>query len=421
MKLNESTEFSLKQNDFHHQMKEWRKSLHQIPELGFQELKTSQFIYELLKQWGLDEIHQGVGRTGIVATFFGEGRSPANPGPAIGLRADMDALKLTEENDFEYKSQHPGNMHACGHDGHCAMLLGAIKELSQQIKNTGKRPPGTIHFIFQPAEEGLGGAKVMMEDGLFTRFPMEAVFGLHNWPSLPLGKVGATTGPVMAASDYVEITVTGKGGHAALPHQTIDPILVAAQFICQVQTIVSRRANPLEGHVISLTQINGGSAFNIIPSVVKIVGSCRSLTHEGQDLIEKSLKDMGQGLALATGAEIKVDYQRRYPPTINSKDETELVAKVAKEIVGESNVLTNLPPSMGAEDFSYFLQVKPGCYFWLGTGMNEHSAGAGNENKKDIPIHHPSYDFNDRVLSLGAQIWIKIINEYFKSQKSPHQ
>lgn len=376
----------------------WRRHLHQHPELAFQEVKTSQFVVQKLKEFGVDSLEVGLGLTGVVATIHGSGFSKGSPGKMIGLRADMDALPLQEKNAFAHVSQSPGIMHACGHDGHTAMLLGAAKYLCDN-----RRFQGTVFLIFQPAEEGKGGAKKMMEDGLFKFFPMEAVFGLHNWPSLPQGHVGATPGPVMAASDFVDIVVTGRGGHAALPHLTIDPVVVASQLVLALQSLVSRQADPLSPCVLSITQINGGTTFNIIPEEVTLKGSCRAMTEEMRIFLESKIKTISRGIGESYGAKIEATYRRGYPPTINTPKEAQLVAEVAAQLIGEDRVHRNLEPSMGAEDFSFMLEEKPGCYFWL---------GAGNPSQGDCRIHNPNYDFNDGIVDLGVKLWVKICETY---------
>ena len=338
-------------------MTAWRRHLHANPEIAFKEQETSQFVLNKLEGLGL-EVHSGLAGTGVV------GRLKAGKGNrAIALRADMDALPLTEKNDFEHCSKNTGMMHACGHDGHTAMLLGAAKYLSESLNFDG-----VVYFIFQPAEEGEGGGKVMIEEGLFEKFPVESVFGLHNWPGMEVGKFGISSGPMMAAFDIFDLKVVGKGSHGAMPHQGIDPIVAASQIITAVQTITSRNTDPLDALVVSITQIHGGDAYNVIPESVELKGTVRSFKDRVRDDAEFAIRRVCEGICEATGSKFELNYERRYPSTINHEEETQLAVTAASEIVGEKNIDLNPAPSMGSEDFSYMLRERPGCYVWLGNG-----------------------------------------------------
>jgi hippurate hydrolase len=374
--------------DFHAEMTEWRHRLHANPETAFEEHKTAEFVAERLTSFGIS-VERGIAGTGVVGTLRG-----SVPGPrAIALRADMDALPITEQNGFAHVSQHRGRMHACGHDGHTAMLLGAAKHLAET-----RNFAGTIHFIFQPAEENEGGARVMIEDGVLERYPVEAVFGMHNWPELPIGRFAIQPGAMMAAFDIFEVTIKGRGGHAAMPHLAIDPIVAAAQVVNGLQTIASRNTHPLESAVVSITQIHGGDTWNVIPETVVLRGTTRSFSPEIRDRMEPSIRRIADGVCRSCGAEMELHYERRYPPTLNAAEETEIAAAAATAIVGESNVQRMLLPSMGAEDFAFFLEKKPGAYIWIGNGTAE-SGGM---------LHSPHYDFNDAILPLGASYWVRL-------------
>ncbi|MBV8736960.1 MAG: amidohydrolase [Alphaproteobacteria bacterium] len=378
--------------DFHAEMTEWRHRLHANPETAFEEHKTSEFVAERLTSFGIS-VERGIAGTGVVGTLRG-----SVPGPcAIALRADMDALPIAEQNGFAHASQHQGRMHACGHDGHTAMLLGAAKHLAET-----RNFAGTIHFIFQPAEENEGGARAMIEDGVLERYPVEAVFGMHNWPELPVGRFAIQPGAMMAAFDIFEVTIKGRGGHAAMPHLAVDPIVAAAQVVNGLQTIASRNTHPLESAVVSITQIHGGDTWNVIPETVVLRGTTRSFSPEIRDHMEPAIRRIADGACRSCGAEMELCYElcyeRRYPPTLNAVEETEIAAAAAAAIVGEGNVQRMLLPSMGAEDFAFFLEKKPGAYIWIGNGTAE-TGGM---------LHSPHYDFNDAILPLGASYWVRL-------------
>ncbi len=362
-----------------------RRDLHAHPELGFEEERTARVVQEKLAALGIEH-HTGIGRTGIVAVI--PGRSSAS-GRSVGLRADMDALPMQEENEFAHKSRYDGRMHGCGHDGHTTMLLAAAKYLHET-----RNFDGTAYLIFQPGEEGHAGAKAMIEDGLFTRFPAEQVFALHNWPGLPPGRIGITPGPAMAAADRVEITIDGKGGHGAHPHAAIDPVLVAGHIITAAQSIVSRNVSPIDTAVVSLCAMHAGhpGAMSVIPSHAKLVGTVRTFRAATQDHIEQRLRELVGNIAAAFGARAQLHYERVYPATINHDHEAMFAADVAESLVGVENVVRDLPPSMGAEDFSFMLQAKPGAFARLGQGGAEGGCF----------LHNSTYDFNDAVIPLGA-------------------
>ena len=371
-------------------MTQWRQKLHMHPELAYEEKATSDMIAGLLEEFGL-EVHRGLADTGVVGTLRnGDGER------AVGLRADMDALPLQEANSFEHRSRHDGLMHACGHDGHCAMLLGAAAFLAKN-----QRFNGTVHFIFQPAEEGQAGGRRMVEEGLFEQFPVDGVYGMHNWPGMPAGVFGVAEGPVMAASDTFEITIRGKGGHAAMPHQSIDPIPVAAELVGALQKIVSRTVNPLGTAVISVTQIHGGESWNIIPGSAVIRGTVRTFQEVVRNGIEARMQRMAEGIAAAHGTEAELTYTRCYPATVNSVAESRIAMRVAEQVAGPGRVEINPDPSMGSEDFAYMLQARPGCYVWLGNGPS----GGG------CMLHSPHYDFNDEILPVGAAYWVHLVED----------
>jgi amidohydrolase len=373
--------------DFHADLVAWRHDIHAHPETAFEEHRTAEFVAKRLQEFGI-EVHRGLAGTGVVGTLKGT----ATGERAIALRADMDALHIHEKNGFDHISQNQGKMHACGHDGHTTMLLGAARYLAET-----RNFAGTVHFVFQPAEENEGGGRVMIEDGLFSKFPVDSVFGMHNWPGLPAGQFAVRTGPMMACSDSFEIIVTGKGAHGAMPHLGVDPIVVAAQIVTGLQTIVSRNTHPLESAVVTVTQFHAGDTWNVIPEEVLLRGTARSFTPEVRDLVESRMQTIAESIAAAYGAKVKYRYMRRYPAVVNSEAETETAAHVLADMVGETNVRRDLLPSMGGEDFAFLLQKKPGTYIWIGNGENREF------------LHHPRYDFNDEILPLGATYWARLV------------
>ena len=374
-----------------------RRDLHAHPELGFEERYTANRVAESLKLCGVDEIHTGIGKTGVVAVVHGKHRTS---GKMTGLRADMDALPMTEHNDFSWRSANAGRMHACGHDGHTTMLVGAARYLAET-----RNFDGTAVLIFQPGEEGYAGARAMIEDGLFERFPVDAVYGMHNWPAMRPGTVGINPGPMMAASDRVTITITGRGGHGAHAYTTIDPVLVAAHIITAVQSIVSRNVRPLESAVISLCAMQAGNlnAFSVIPDSATLVGTVRSFNPVVQALVERRLSEMCSAVASGFGASATVLYERSYPATINSPAEAHFAADVATRLLGPERVVRDLEPSMGSEDFSFMLQVKPGAYFRIGQGEEN---GVGS-----CFLHNTRYDFNDEILPLGSALHASLVEQ----------
>ncbi len=375
-----------------------RRDIHAHPELSFQELRTSELVAQKLTEWGIP-IHRGLGKTGVVG-ILKRGNSPR----AIGLRADMDALPMQEFNQFAHTSQHPGKMHACGHDGHVAMLLAAAQHLAQH-----KNFDGTVYFIFQPAEEGGGGAREMIKDGLFTQFPMQAVFGMHNWPGLALGQFALSAGPVMASSNEFKITIHGKGSHAALPHNGVDPVPVACQMVQAFQTIISRNKKPVDAGVISVTMIHTGEATNVVPDHCEMQGTVRTFNLEVLDLIEQRMRDVAQHTCAAFGATCTFAFERNYPPTINHVAESDLARHVMADIVGPSNVLLQ-EPTMGAEDFSYMLQAVPGAYCFIGNGDGTHREMGHGEGP--CTLHNPNYDFNDHLIPLGGTYWVRLVEKF---------
>ena len=375
-----------------------RRDLHAHPELCFEEVRTADLVAAKLTEWGIP-IHRGLGTTGVVGIV-----KAGSSERAIALRADMDALPMQEFNTFAHASQHPGKMHACGHDGHTAMLLGAAQYLAQH-----RHFDGTVYLVFQPAEEGGGGAREMIKDGLFEQFPVEAVFGMHNWPNMPAGTMAASAGPVMASSNEFKITITGKGGHAAMPHNAIDPVVVACQMVQGFQTIISRNKKPIDAGVISVTMIHTGEATNVIPDHCEIQGTVRTFTIEVLDMIEQRMRDLAQHTSAAFGTTCAFEFVRNYPPTINSAKEADFARKVMASIVGEDKVLAQ-EPTMGAEDFAYMLQAKPGCYAFIANGDGTHrDMGHGGG---PCMLHNPSYDFNDALLPLGATYWVRLAEQW---------
>lgn len=375
---------------FHPELTALRRDLHAHPELGFEERYTAARVVEALKLCGVDEIHTGIGKTGVVAVIRGQ---RADSGRMVGLRADMDALPLTEHNDFGWKSTTAGLMHGCGHDGHTAMLIGAARYLSET-----RHFNGTAVLIFQPGEEGYAGARVMIEEGLFDRFPVDSVFGMHNLPQMRPGMVGVNAGPVMAAADRITIEVVGRGGHGAHAYATVDPVVVAAHIITAVQSIVARNVRAVDAAVVSLCAMRAGDpgGFSVVPDSATLVGTVRSFSPAVQDMVERRLSELCSAIALGFGATATVRYERLYPATINSAAEAQLAAEVAVSLVGRERVVRDLDPSMGAEDFAFMLQVKPGAYLRVGQGAEN---GVGS-----CSLHNSRYDFNDEILPLGAAL-----------------
>jgi amidohydrolase len=370
--------------ELHGEMTAWRRDIHAHPETAFEEHRTSQIVAGLLTAFGL-EVHRGLAKTGVVGTL-----RAGSGGHAIGLRADLDALHIREQNTFAHRSNYEGKMHACGHDGHTTMLLGAAKYLAAT-----RHFDGTVHFIFQPAEENEGGGRAMVEEGLFERFPCEAVYGMHNWPGMPVGQFGAMPGPVMASFDIFEIAIAGRGAHGAMPHTGIDPVVAGSALVQALQTIPSRTVNPVDAAVVSVTQFHAGDTWNVIPAEATLRGTTRAFRPEVQDAIEVGVRRITAGIDAAYGTASTVRYERRYPPTINAERETAIAAAAIAKVVGAQNVLTDLQPTMGAEDFAFMLQAKPGCYVWIGNGPGDGGC----------ILHNPRYDFNDEILPIGASYW----------------
>jgi hippurate hydrolase len=380
-----------------------RRDIHAHPELCFQEERTADLIAKALTDWGIP-IHRGLGKTGVVG-IVKNGTSSR----AVGLRADIDALPMTEHNHFAHASTHPGKMHACGHDGHTAMLLAAARHLSKH-----RNFDGTVYLIFQPAEEGGGGAREMMKDGLFDKFPMEAIFGAHNWPGMKVGQFALKNGPCFASSNEFKITIRGKGSHAAMPHNGIDPVPVACQMVQGFQTIVTRNKRPIETAVISVTMIHAGEATNVVPDSCEIQGTVRTFTTETLDLVQRRMKTIAESTCAAFEAGCEFEFKRNYPPTVNHPAETEFARQLLGEVVGADNV-HEFEPTMGAEDFSYFLQAKPGCYFLIGNGDGTHREGG--HGMGPCMLHNPSYDFNDDLIPLGATAWVRLAEKWLASSR----
>jgi hippurate hydrolase len=376
--------------DFHAEMTAWRRDFHEHPELAFEEVRTSEIVADRLRSFGCDEVVTGIARTGVVGVIRGNN---AASGRAIGLRADMDALPILEDTGLPYASKTAGKMHACGHDGHTTMLLGAAKYLAET-----RNFDGTVYVIFQPAEENFGGGEVMVKEGLFDRFPMERVFGLHNWPGLPAGTFAWREGPVMAAVANLEVTITGKGAHGAMPHNGNDPIVIAAAIVQALQSIVARNVEPVDAGVITIGHINGGHTYNVIPQTVTLLGTARWFAKDVGDLLEKRFLETVNGIAAAFGATAEAKFIRLYPATVNEPVSTGLAADAARAVQGEARVVHLPKPTMGGEDFSFMLNVKDGAYLMLGGGR-----GTGDAN-----VHHPRYDFNDEILPVGASWWASL-------------
>jgi len=372
------------------EMRRWRRDLHAHPETAFEEVRTADLVAGLLSSWGI-AVHRGLARTGVVGTLTaGRGNR------AIGLRADMDALNIVERNDFDYASRHPGKMHACGHDGHTAMLLGAAAHLARS-----RGFDGTVHFIFQPAEENQGGGRVMVEEGLFDRFPCEAVYGMHNMPGIDVGKIAVQDGPALASSDSWEAIFKGSGAHGAKPHQGRDATVAAAQFIVALQTIAARSVDPVEAAVVSVASVSAGDpdTWNVIPPEVRLRGTARAFQPQVRDLVDRRLGELARGIAAGLGVEVAYRFIRRNPPVVNVKANAQIAARAAASTVGEANVLRDFPPSTAGEDFSFMLQKVPGAYVWLGIGPGLEGC-----------LHHnPRYDFNDDALATGAAYWVSLV------------
>jgi hippurate hydrolase len=372
----------------HQEMTVWRRDIHSHPELGFEETRTSDVVAAKLTEFGC-EVHRGLGKTGVVGSL-----RIGNSTRAIGLRADMDALPIQEENIFDHRSTEDGKMHACGHDGHTTMLLGAAKYLAE----TGNFE-GQVHFIFQPAEEGIGGAQAMIDDGLFEMFPCDAIFGMHNRPKFDSGKFAVRSGAMMAGGAFYDIDISGYGAHGARPESSVDPVVVAAHIVTALQSIVSRNVRPLDSAVVSTTRINSGEAYNVIPQTARLSGTVRAFSSEVIDLVEKRMIQIAKGIAEGFGATVKVDFRVIFAPTINHAQEAEFAAKICQEIVGADRVERNPPLIMASEDFSFMLNKVPGCYINIGNGQGE---GA-------CEVHNPGYDFNDEVLPIGAGFFARLI------------
>jgi amidohydrolase len=372
--------------EMHEEVTGWRRHLHTIPELLYDVHQTAAFVEEKLRAFGCDEVVAGIGRTGVVALIKGR----LGEGPTIGIRADMDALPLEEITGKEYASQTPGKMHACGHDGHTAMLLGAAKYLAET-----RNFSGSVAVIFQPAEEGGAGGKAMVDDGMMDRFGISRVFGMHNMPGLPVGQFAIRPGPLMAATSEFTIRINGKGGHAAMPHGTIDPIVITSQIVMALQTIASRTIDPIDSVVVSVTKFHAGDAYNVIPQTAEIAGTIRTLRNEVGELARKRMREICEGIAAANGATVDVDILVNYPVTYNDPEETEFAIAIAQGVAGEPNVQTNVNPVMGGEDFSYMLEARPGAFIFAGNGDTAN-------------LHNPSYDFNDELIPHGISYWVRL-------------
>ena len=380
-----------------------RRDIHAHPELCFEETRTADLIAKALTDWGIP-IHRGLGKTGVVG-IVKNGSSRR----AVGLRADIDALPMSEHNRFAHHSTLPGKMHACGHDGHTAMLLAAAKHLAKH-----RDFDGTVYLVFQPAEEGGGGAREMMKDGLFERFPMEAIFGMHNWPGMKAGQFALRPGPMMAGSNEFKITLHGKGAHAAMPHLGVDPVPVACQLVQALQTIVTRNKRPIDTAVISVTMLHAGEATNVIPDSCTLEGTVRVFGNEVLDLVEQRMRVLSEQICAAFEMRCEFEFRRNYPPTVNHEAETAFARKALAEVVGAENVL-DYEPTMGSEDFSYFLQEKPGCYFVIGNGDGTHRALGHGEGP--CMLHNPNYDFNDELIPIGATAWVRLAERWLATPR----
>ncbi|QQS13768.1 MAG: amidohydrolase [Rhodospirillales bacterium] len=372
-----------------------RQDIHAHPELGFEEHRTSEIVAARLAEWGC-EVHRGLAGTGVVGTLR-RGTSTRS----VGLRADMDALPMPETNEFEHRSRNEGRMHACGHDGHTTMLLGAARYLSET-----RNFEGAVHFIFQPAEEGGGGGRVMVEEGLFEKFPCDAVFAIHNKPGIPLGHIATRPGPLLAAADRFDIVVKGKGAHGAYPHLGVDPFVIGSQIVLALQGIVSRNVDPMDNAVVTVGFMKGGSAYNVIPPELSLGGTVRTTTPELRDMVERRIREIAGGAAAMHGVPVEIDYRRGYPPTVNHAAEAAFAADVAAEVCGEGNVQRAIRPAMGAEDFSYMLQARPGAMVWLGNG-----SGDGGRI-----LHNPRYDFNDAAIPFGSSFFVRLAERFLEKR-----
>ena len=387
-----------KQSELHEDMVTWRHHIHKHPELSFKEDLTSDYIAAVLEANDI-EMHRGLAVTGIVATIHGK-----KEGRVIGLRADMDALPIQEKNDFSHKSVHDGKMHACGHDGHSTMLLGAAVHLKENNNFSG-----TVHFIFQPAEEGGGGGRVMVEEGIFEKFPCEAVYGMHNWPGMAEGQFAVHDTAVMAANETLKISIKGKGGHAAMPDQCVDPVVIGAQIITALQSVVSRNVAPLDSAVVSITMLDAGFVSNVIPNDMNLTGSLRYFSTDVGNEVKAKIKKIVEGISHSMGATATFSSTPNYPATVNTPKHAALCAKAAAEVVGSSNVLRNEKPSMGSEDFSFLLNASEGAYIWIGNGLVPEDGPEGG-----CMLHNTEYDFNDEILPLGSSYWVQLVQGILK-------
>jgi hippurate hydrolase len=383
-----------------------RRDIHAHPELGFEELRTSDLVAARLTEWGIP-IHRDMAQTAVIAVVHG--RDGGACGRAIGLRADMDALPVLETNTFAHASRHEGKMHACGHDGHTAMLLAAAHYFSKH-----RNFDGTVYLIFQPAEEGRGGAKAMVEEGLFSRFPMEAIFGMHNWPGMPAGTIAASPGPVMAGGSTFMVRIRGEGAHAAMPDRGVDPVVIAGHLITAFQSIVSRSVKPVDTAVVSITMMHAGEAINVIPETCTLEGTVRTFSSAVTDLVEQRMRAICAGLGQAHGAQLELEFVRRVGPVINTAHEAHFAAEVMRKIVGVQQVPVQ-EPSMASEDFAFMLEAKAGCYAFIGNGHGDHRAAGHGEGP--CMLHNPAYDFNDEVLPLGATYWVRLSEEWLSTPR----
>ena len=379
----------------HDELTRIRRDIHAHPETAFEEERTAGIVAKLLESYRI-EVHRGLAKTGVVGTL-----KVGNGTKSIALRAELDALNIYELNEFDHKSVHEGKMHACGHDGHTTMLLGAARYLAET-----KHFDGTVYFVFQPAEENLAGGRVMVEDGLFDKFPCEAVYGMHNAPGLPVGKFAVTSGPVLASADFFEVKITGVGAHAGYPQHGNDPVVAVGAIINAFQTVAARRTDPLDSTVVSITQVHAGHTTNVIAEEAVLSGTTRALKPKTQDMIERELRQIAEGVGVTYGVGIEFSYDRRYLPTINTETETEKAGAAATAIVGAENILRDEPPSMGAEDFSWMLNQRPGCFIFIGNGVEGGPGGCH--------VHNPNYDFNDEILPLGVSYWSRLVEQELK-------